>query len=182
MKQFAIKDVLVIEQMKNDLKGSNYRDYLLFLLGINTGIRLSELLSLKFNNIFREDSIENHLLIDNKHYYLHANVKTALIEYKNLQGENYNSEHYLFASQKGHAPIDRSHVYRILSNSATRLNLNLNISTQSLRKTFGYHYYCRGGDINKLRLIFGHPSCKKTMKYIEIEQEKEQFDFKKFFL
>ena len=46
-----IRDVGDIEKMKSYLLASNYRDYLLFVLGINTGLRISDLLKLKVSDI-----------------------------------------------------------------------------------------------------------------------------------
>ncbi len=48
-----IIDLEKIDSMKKILKKKSTRDFLLFVFGINTGIRISEILPLKFHDIFR---------------------------------------------------------------------------------------------------------------------------------
>ena len=47
----AIKDKKQIEKVKNILRKTNLRDYLLFVMGINVGLRISDLLKLKFRDL-----------------------------------------------------------------------------------------------------------------------------------
>jgi len=176
----VIKNKEDIRLIKAQLEQTNYRDYVLFTLGINTGIKLQDLLVLKFEDVFDGNNVQSIIVIRDKSYFLHKVVQQILQKFRNKLGNDFNHSDYMFASQKGKEPIDRSHVYRILNNSAKKLNINVNLGTQSLRKTYGYHFYNDGGDLNQLRVILGQSSCNITLKYINIE--KEPFDAKKFFL
>jgi len=51
----ALKDISQIEAMKKYLKEHSQRDYLLFVIGINTGLKITELLSMKFEEVLNED-------------------------------------------------------------------------------------------------------------------------------
>lgn len=180
MKSNVIKNKKDIQSIKDYLKKTNYRDYVLFTLGINTGLKLKDLLMLKFNDVFDENYVFREIKVDNQTICLHKNIQQILIHYKELIGDQYDKTYYIFASRKGKEPIDRSHVYRILNNCAKELNIHVNLGTQSMRKTFGYHFYREGGDIKILRDKLGHPSCQATLKYLEIQRD--TFDIQNFYL
>jgi len=160
-----------IEKIKNELIKHNYRDYFLFLLGINTGLRLSILLNLKFKDfIIQGKNIS--LNVNNIQFPLNASVKECFFTYKQRIGyKEPMVEDYIFASRKGHDPIDRSHAYRILSEAAKKVGLSSKVGTSTLRKTFGYHFYKKYGDLKYLQKMFNHSSSKQTIKYIGISEE-----------
>src|SRR5699024_1819132 len=145
-----------IENMKQVLLQRNYRDYFFFLLGINTGLKLSQLLNLKFKDfVFHERTM--YLNLNKVHYPLNEIVTECLYTYKELNQVKQDQENcYVFASRKGSEPIDRSHAYRILSDAAHEVGLSSKVGTHTLRKTFGYHFYKKYGDIKYLQKFFNH--------------------------
>lgn len=164
-----IKKKADIEKMKKALSG---RDRLLFVLGINTGLRISDLLQLKVCDMIDEKGKPKEALKlveqktgKTKVINFNASVKAAL---KDL---TYSADAYLFPSQKGKRPISRIQAYRILNAAAERAGLNLEIGTHTLRKTFGFHAHKKGFDISRLMVMFNHSTPKHTLRYIGIESD-----------
>ena len=84
----ALKDISQIEAMKKYLKEHSQRDYLLFVIGINTGLKITELLSMKFEEVLNEDGTVKEfysLPVKDEKFkqdiYLNTKVKEALLEY-----------------------------------------------------------------------------------------------------
>lgn len=157
-----IKNKRDIERMKQSLNG---RDLLLFILGINTNLRISDLLRLT-----REDIVDNTIILKEsktgKTKRIHLGDKT--IEQITPLLPNAGT---LFPSRKGGKPISRQQAWRTLSAAAERAGLNIEFGTHSLRKTFAYHAYKQGVDLALLMRILNHSSQRETLRYIGIETE-----------
>lgn len=155
------------------------RDYILFLLGINTGLRVSDLLNLKIKDIkgkkkviVKEGKTEKPRTI-----YL-SNIYKELNEYiKTLKGAE-----WLFPSRKGDKPISRIQAYRQLNKAAKMVDINEGIGTHTMRKTFGYWYYKETRDIASLQMILNHSHPEITLKYIGITDEEIENSLSRFVL
>lgn len=143
------------------------RDYILFLLGINTGLRVSDLLHLKVKDargkrklIVKEGKTEKQRTIHLQNVYDELNnyIKTL------------DSE-WLFPSRKGDKPITRIQVYRQLNKAAEMVDMPDGIGTHTMRKTFGYWYYKQSKDIATLQKILNHSHPEITLRYIGITDE-----------
>ena len=170
-----IRDKEKIEQMKVELQKSGTRDYLIFCLGINTGLRISDIIKLKVKDILNQDrTIKTHIdIIEEKtNKKKRFKINNSLIEdLKNYIG-NMNFEEYIFKSRKGiNQPISRVQAYCILNNAGQNVGLD-EIGTHTLRKTFGYHFYNQTRDIALLQELFNHSSPRITLRYIGINQDK----------
>ena len=159
-----IKTKKDIEKMKACLHG---RDLLLFTIGINSSLRISDILTLKVED-FNGESLRLFEQKTNKYKEIRINgaIKKAINELAPESG-------YLFPSQKGNAPISRVQAYRILNAAAERAGLDINFGTHTMRKTFAYHAYNngKGVDIALLMRVLNQNSQRETLRYIGIEQE-----------
>lgn len=173
-----------IEKMKQYLKGKdNLRDYTIFVVGINVGLRAGDLLSLKWADVLNENgTIKDNLLITEektsktKELTLNNSVKDALSEYlKSLQGLESD---YVFSSRKGNEHLQVRSLHRIIKQATRDLNIKGNYGTHSLRKTFGYHRYKAGIPLETLQKMFNHSSQAITLKYIGITKEVIQDAYK----
>lgn len=142
------------------------RDVFLFLIGINSGLRMSDIVKLKKKDII---SSKNPRIIEQK------TGKTRILYLSSLQDliQEYtvdlNIDDYLFPSTKGgHLKVNT--VYQMFQKVADLLDRD-DIGTHTLRKTFGYHYYKRTKDVATLMEIFGHSSEKITKRYIGINED-----------
>ncbi|MBM7095305.1 MULTISPECIES: tyrosine-type recombinase/integrase [Alteribacter] len=172
-----IKDISKINEIKEILKKQSPRDYALFTLGINTGLRISEILSIKLSDISDSSGSINEFFsyTENEkaycHFYLNKQVHEALHLY--LSSRDLKPGDYLFKSAKGDFPLSRQQAYRIIHQAAREAGITNKIGTHTLRKTFGYHAYQKGVAISLLQKILNHTSKKKTYEYLGIDPEQQ---------
>ena len=164
-----IRDKEKIETVKRILKANRIRDYLLFLMGINVGLRISDILKLKVGQVKQKNyiSIKEQKTGKYKKFPITDSFKSVLEEY--IQDKN--DEEWLFSSQRGGKPITRIQAYRIINNACTKAGINANVGTHTLRKTFGYHFYQEKKDVALLQCLFNHSAPSITLRYIGINQD-----------
>ncbi|MFN7249371.1 MAG: tyrosine-type recombinase/integrase [Anaerobacillus sp.] len=172
----AIKDRQKISEIKNVLFDRSKRDYLLFTLGINTGLKISDLLNIKKHQIVdKEGAIKEFLQLKDKQIYsvyLNNQVKKSVEVYM-ATVPSLSCDDYIFKSKKGNFPITRQQAYRIINSVAKEVGIESKIGTHTLRKTFGYHAYSGGVAVSLLQKIFHHSSRGETMKYIGIKKDED---------
>ncbi|WP_103574520.1 tyrosine-type recombinase/integrase, partial [Bacillus thuringiensis] len=133
-----IRDPEQIQQIKEYLKEKNARNYILFVMGINTGLRISDILKLKVGDLKGSHiSMREMKTGKQKRIQITAALKRELRWFN----ENREDDEYLLKSRQGkNRPIGRSMAYKILSGAAAEFGLD-EIGTHTLRKTYGYHMY-----------------------------------------
>jgi len=167
------------------MKGeSNYRDLLLFVLGINTGLRISDILSLKWKSFIngggRLLKVGDQLNVVEiktkkiKSFMINRSVAEALKLYHDSLA-NVNPDDPVFSSRKTDdgslQPITRIAAWQMLNRYANMVGLNEGIGTHTLRKTFGYHLYKKGVALEYIQKMLNHSSPAITLRYIGITQE-----------
>lgn len=170
-----IREQSKIEEMKRELRKTGTRDYLLFYMGINTGLRVSDIIKLKVKDILNHDrTMKTHIdIIEEKtEKKKRFKINNGLVEELRQYTLNMDFEEYIFQSRKGdNKPITRIQAYRILNTAGQKIGLE-EIGTHTLRKTFGYHFYQQTKDVALLQELFNHASPSITLKYIGINQDK----------
>uniref|UniRef100_UPI00119EDAA4 tyrosine-type recombinase/integrase n=1 Tax=Bacillus thuringiensis TaxID=1428 RepID=UPI00119EDAA4 len=152
-----IRDPEQIQQIKEYLKEKNTRNYILFVMGINTGLRISDILKLKVGDL-KGSHISMREMKTGKQKRIQITV--ALKRELRWFNENREDDEYLLKSRQGkNRPIGRSMAYKILSGAAAEFGLD-EIGTHTLRKTYGYHMYMQTKNIALLMEIFNHSSEK----------------------
>ena len=172
----ALRDIKQINAIKKYLKKHSERDYLLFVFGINTGLKITEMLDIKVGDVLeKQDSVKNFYCYSHhemmKEVYLNSKVKQAILHY--VQSEQLMFDNYLFKSTKTDKPITRQQAYRIVHQAAEAIGIEGKIGTNSMRKTFGYHAYKRGIAISILQKHFNHSTPSETLKYLGISKEEK---------
>jgi len=165
----TIRDKNKIKEIKNILKKKSYRNYMLFVLGINTGLRIGDLLSLKVEDVKNKSHIiiKEQKTSKNKQFLINANLRRELNKYT----KGMTVDEYLFQSRVGkNKALSRFQAYRILSAAGREAGLE-RIACHSTRKTFGYHHYKRYKDVALLQKLFNHSSPSITLDYIGITQD-----------
>ena len=167
-----------IEKMKAVLKRKK-RDLVLFIFGINSGLRISDILKLDVGDVKGRDFVEikEKKTKKNKRFPINPELKVVLEDFVKDRLE----DEPLFITQQGNR-LDRNQAYRILNKAAKTLNLQDKIGTHTLRKTFGYHCYQKYDDVVLLQKIFNHSSPQITLRYIGIEQEDIDAVYRDFYL
>lgn len=157
-----------IRDITEYLKRQNPRNYIMWMLGLYTGLRISDVLRLKVADV-KDWRLNIRDKKTGKQSILPFNplLKRAVKEYI----INMNDDEYLIESRKiPNQPITRVQAYNILKDVSVKFGIP-NIGTHSLRKTFGYHYYKKTKDLALLKEIFNHSHISITLKYIGIVQD-----------
>lgn len=174
-----IRDKEVIAKFKSELLKRGYRDYMLFVIGINTGLRISDILNLKVSDV----KDHTHITIvemktnKNKRFLINSMLKKDINSY--IEGMSNND--WLFPSRTGDKPITRVQAYRILNDVAAKLGIE-DIGTHTLRKTFGYWHYKQHKDVAILQDIFNHSAPSVTLRYIGITDDIKDKTIEDFYL
>lgn len=168
-----------------------HRNKLLFLIGINVGIRASDLRTLRFSFFFEDDGKFKEFYTfqpmkqrKQKKFvklFFNQTVKKAIANYIELYPVD-DLNNYLFKSRKGTEAISVDGLCRIVKDAAKEAGIKKNIGSHSLRKTWGFWVWHNAEDKNKalvmLQECFRHSSSTVTLKYIGIldEEKKDMYE------
>lgn len=169
-----------IDAMKKILKATSVRDFCLFTLGINCGLRISDLLNLLVSDVIDEEgkvldriSTREQKTGKIKNFPISEIAAKAIKEYLVERG-SYNQHEPLFLSRKstnGLASLQRWQAYTVINAAARAIGIKDKIGTHTLRKTFGYHAFQQSVDITIIQKLLNHSSPRVTLAYIGITQD-----------
>lgn len=194
----SMEDITAISRYLISQK--KYRDNMLFIVGINFGLRVSDLRMLRFSNLINDnltfkDSFPvfekktRNTRKRKKNRYI--TINTAVVEAVTLYLENTPNiclSDYMFRSLSNRGgnlnePLSIKSIDRILKGIADELDINVKVSTHTLRKTFCYHQMLMSNnDTRKLMLLqkmMNHSSPAQTLDYIGITSEEIQEAYRK---
>jgi site-specific recombinase XerD len=152
------------------------RDRALFIVGMKTGFRVSELIQIRVADVWQHGAAVDMLVLRVKHGYqrpvpLHREAKAAvqeLMEELIAQGRGHESA-ALFQSRKGYCqPIHKRQAQLILADAFKRSGLSGPVGSQTMRKTFARTIYTRlRQDIVSTAEALGHRCVQNTAYYVE---------------
>ncbi len=175
-----IRDINQLKKFKNYylLERPNPRNYLLIIVGLNTALRISDILHLNYGDVydFEKQNWNTHIVVKEQktgkinRIYVNQEVHNALELCTDcLKGTPNN---WLFSSQlQSSEPLSRYQAYRIIREAACHAGLGKDISCHSLRKTFGYHAWKQGTPPALLMKIYNHSNYEITQRYLCIDQD-----------
>lgn len=160
-------------------KHDHIRESHLLMIGCNVALRIGDLLQLRFDQfdsnktkLVEQKTGKNKTLTFNNTVFAHVN---ALREHYKTKGID---PVYLFQSTarnvKGITPVSASWVNRKFTEAQEAANLDYNLGTHSMRKTFSYNLYKRGVDIREIQKLLNHRSAATTLAYIGITRRKQE--------
>lgn len=171
-----MRDKKQIELMKIYLKSKNIRNYLLLVMGINSNLRISDLLGLKVEDVWMGKKCKEYLILrekkTNKYKKIRINesMVKAITEY--IKEVNPQLTDYLFNSRKGsNKSITRQQAHNIISMAADMCGIEEPISCHSLRKTWGYWAWKQGTSLILIMSALNHSNLSVTKRYLGILQE-----------
>jgi len=173
-----IRDSELVKSIANYLRDKNERDYIMFITGIYSGLRISDILKLRISDVKNRDTINIREIKTDKQRIFKINpvLKKELKEYC----KDKDPDDMLIASEQNpYKAISRIRAYMILRDAARVFKIE-NIGTHTMRKTFGYHFYLQTKDVVTLQKILNHASPVITLRYIGIEQEYTDKAIEKF--
>lgn len=156
------------------------RNHLLVIMGLNTALRISDMLSLTWQDVyhFEMHGFHSHLALTEQktgkqtRIFMNRSLVEALQNFLDAEGgaEKIEREAFLFQGRHG-APLSRTQAWRIIKKTAEICGIEGIISPHSLRKTFGYTAWKKGMAPAVLMNIFNHSSYEITKRYLGITQE-----------
>ena len=154
----------------------------LFMLGVSTGGRISELLSLQIGDIYQNGRPVTDLLFDksivkggevSRAVPVNSDGRRAIEELIGWHGERYQNtdkSRPLFPSRNGQGEkrMSRRTAHDVLKSAFEAAGLNGHLATHSLRKSFAQRLYDKTGDIFAVQEMLGHQSVTTTQKYLGV--------------
>jgi integrase len=172
----SFKKTEILEVLNNL---SSLRDRTLFLLGVKSGFRISELLSLKVSDVSQFGRIVERVRVNasrmkgkecSREVPLHDEARTALKQLLESYPKDY--EGFLFKSEQGDKAISRMQAHKVLSKAFKTLELQGKVASHSMRKTFAQNVYkALDKDIFKTAKAMGHKSVSSTANYLSVDQD-----------
>ncbi len=165
-----IRDMDKVDEFKRAAGVKGRRNYIMVLIGLNTGLRIGDILKIKVSDVRNRDSftMQEQKTGKTKRVYLQRGVQSEIQEY--ISHAKLKDSDFLMTSHSGGGPLSRTQAWRIIKEAGDRCGLE-NIGTHTLRKTFGYHHYKKNKDVAILQQIFNHSAPSVTLRYIGINEE-----------
>ena len=193
-----IEDIFKISRFL--IREKRYRDNMLFIVGINFGLRVSDLRMLRFGDLINDNYTfkESFAVFEKKtrntrkkkkNRYITINqavIEAVTLYLENTKGESLSD--YMFTSNSNNGrgenkPLTNKSIDRILKNVADYVGLKVKISTHTLRKTFCYHQMLMSNNSSRklllLQKMLNHSSPAQTLDYIGITSEEITEAYKK---
>lgn len=168
-----------LKKIENILKKQGLRDLLLFTIGTNCGLRISDILNLNVGDVKNKDYINIKEKKTGKYKRLPINSKLKPLFAKFTKGRNLDEPLFLSVFKNR---MERTQCYRIVNDACKKAGIDYKIGTHTLRKTFGYHHYQKFKDVVILQKIFNHYSPQVTLRYIGIDQDMIDDSYNNFIL
>ena len=164
----------LINEFVNILKEMNDKYFVMFRIGVTSGLRISDILNIKVSDV-KSNYIQIIEKKTDKKRIFKLNSKTKHLCMNFIEANNLNDDDFLIFSNKKDSqgnikPISRQQAHHVLKIASEKLNIE-DVGTHTLRKTFGYWHYKQYGDVAILQDIFNHSAPSITLRYIGITQD-----------
>ena len=155
-------------------KNLGKRNYLLLLLLYDTGVRVSELINIRINDIDFENKTIKIIGKGDKErlVYFTSDALAVILDYLRE-----NNKNYLFSNQKG-TPITRNEVYNIVVKCCEEAGINKHVTPHMIRHSFATHMIINDADIMSVKTILGHSNVTTTQIYTHFNKKdlKRKYD------
>ena len=164
----------IINEFGAELKKMNEKYFIMFRIGVTSGLRISDILNIKVKDI-KSNYIQVIEQKTQKSRIFKLNSKTKSLCMDFIEANNLKDDDYIIYSNKKDSEgniksISRQQAHHVLSLAAEKLGIE-DVGTHTLRKTFGYWHYKQYGDVAILQDIFNHSAPSITLRYIGITQD-----------
>lgn len=157
------------------LQHGQLRNYVLLSLGVHTALRISDLLRLRWEDVYDDerDEFRTHITLTE---HKTGKEKTIALNKRAIRALRlylpYRRGAFLFASRKGDGPISRVQAWRIIHGAAEAIGLTGKIGCHSMRKTWGYHAWTSQAVSPVVIMdIYNHSSYEVTRRYLGVAQD-----------
>ena len=186
-----VKDMNQVANMMRILERmGNRRDPLLLKFGLNTALRIKDILRLKVKHLFESDgTLKEYLDLFESKTIKRKNRKLKQIKLNSVirpELESYvkfyelEPEDWIFFSLRDPSnPLDRVRAYSLLRDAAEKSGVT-KFGTHSMRKTLAYNIYNKTKNLALVMRMLNHSNPKHTLRYIGIEQEELDDTYEEF--
>ena len=158
------------------LNRGEIRNYVLIILGINTALRVSDLLGLTWDDVYDFDRRCVRAYIEivekktgkSKTIAVNQSARSALTL---LAAQAVGCGRFLIENKRTGKAISRIQAYRLIRAAAEALKFQERVSCHSLRKTLGYHAWKKGAHLAVIMEIYNHSSLAVTRRYLGVTQD-----------
>ena len=168
-----IKDEETIEAFGEALKKIDFKYYIMFELGIGTGLQLQDILAFKNKDVRGKKEIV--VTIGKKKtknvFKIPEDLQKTIMDF--TEGKK-PTDYLILGHKTKNKPVSREQAYRVFRRAGTEVGL-VSIGAQTMRKTFAYRYYKETGDIYYLQSLFNHASPSITYRFIGEKPNVELF-------
>lgn len=177
-KVLPIKDPVKIREIRETLAAAtdrrSEREFLLFEIGINTGLRISDILRLRKKHVCGEwiETVEQKTGKVNR-----LPLNTIIRQIIQDRCRDMDPDQLLFPGGmrlEVEVPMTRRNAYNDIRDIAEKFHLGDRMGCHTLRKTFGYWHYKKNHDLEMLRQWFNHASTSVTLRYIGMDDEEKK--------
>ena len=168
-----------IRKLEALLSKQSKRNLLIFTIGINCGLRISDILALNVSDVKDKTyiRINEQKTGKLKKFPINSKLQPMIAEYT----KNMEFDEPLFTTIFGNR-MERVGAYIMFKKACRQAGLSEHIGTHTMRKTFGYHHYKKFKDVAMLQKIFNHSHPQVTLRYIGIEQDQIDESYENFIL
>ena len=165
------KDVETLLSCINSKKDIEIRDRAMVELLYATGVRVSELINIKFSNIDMNRNVVRVLGKGSKERLIPFGdqAHNSITKYLKIRGKSQSKE--LFLSNRGKI-LSRVSFWNRVKVYLIRCNLKSNISPHTLRHAFATHLLNRGADLRSVQMLLGHSDLSTTQIYTHIAKQR----------
>ncbi|MBE5921290.1 MAG: integrase [Lachnospiraceae bacterium] len=159
-----IKDEKTLVEFSEALRSIDVKYYIMFEIGVGTGMLLMDILKLKNKDVAGKSEIKAPIGTKSivTTYKLSAELQKIIADFT----EGKDPEGYLLTGFAGSdAPLSREQAYRVFKQAGRQIGIG-SIGAQTMRKTFAWKYYKETGDIYYLQQLFNHASPSITYRFI----------------
>lgn len=159
----------------------DYRNKAMLELLYATGLRVSELISLKIHDVNFDEAMLKCTGKGSKDRYIP--LVDYCLKYLKIYIENYRSKllikgenYFIFVNNHGNQ-MSRSGFFKIIQKLAEAQGITTHISPHTLRHTFATHLINNGADLRTVQVLLGHEDISTTGIYIHLAYDKEREDY-----
>jgi len=171
-----IKREKEVKRMLKYFRKTSRRNFLLFRFGLNTILRIGDILRIKHKDIFTANGQFREYLTmgeqktgKGKKIKLNEKIKKELknyTKYFELEPDDY----FFFSTKNPNEHLSRCQAWRVLKDGAEHCGVE-NFGTHSMRKTLAFRIYTETKNLALVQKMLNHSSPAYTLRYIGIDQE-----------
>lgn len=163
-----IRDKTTVKDIADYLKEKDPKYHIMFMIGIYSGLRVSDILKLKVRDVRGKDKIKIREKKTGKEKIFPINRELASAIESYCEGKR-DYDYIVPSARAVNKAVSREYAYRVIHEAGEHFGLD-NLGTHTMRKTFGFHFYTQTKDVVLLMRIFNHSSQSETLRYIGLEQ------------